>query len=218
MKPGAIEVGRTGKLTPTRAGLRALGKTLSAVDKAQRVRKRSAVYSVQLSMRYRDPAGNWKRKTLSPAGLPQPRAVASWRRTQTKEHRNALKKLESERKRLVVRERKQLAKAKMKKERRAIVSSARAKSREMKRRERFHARRLDAVSSDSKAFRDIVQGQMIGAVSRTIDSEKDIQGDTDSLLAELQSREASDKAIRRAMRDFKERRGLTFDVTVRKEI
>jgi hypothetical protein len=71
--------------------------------------------------------------------------------------------------------------------------------------------------SQAQAFRDLSTAQMIAAINRKIDSEKDIFGDTDTLLHELIEAEASHRKIRARMRAFKERRNLRVQITVRRE-
>jgi len=81
VKPGPIRVGQTRRITPTKAGFRALDRMVSEVTRAQRVRKRAAAFTVNLKIRLRGPDGRYvSLPPLEGIGLPLSAEVAARRR------------------------------------------------------------------------------------------------------------------------------------------
>jgi hypothetical protein len=79
IKRGVTTLGATRRLTPTRAGFRALDKTLLAIQRTQRGKRKADLFTFDLQLRYRDSDGNIV--TVPPAAdLIMPRAADVKRR------------------------------------------------------------------------------------------------------------------------------------------
>ena len=73
-------------------------------------------------------------------------------------------------------------------------------------------RRKKKFRSDAEAFRYMGTTNVIAAVNRQIEGTKTLQGGTDELLASLEGK--SSREVRRAWREFKSTRSLSFKLTV----
>lgn len=69
VKPGSIKLGKTRYVTPTRAGFRALDKTLLGVQKAQR--RKGAAFHLNLTIRFRDTRGKFVKVQAQGVGVPR---------------------------------------------------------------------------------------------------------------------------------------------------
>lgn len=69
VKPGSIKLGTTRYLTPTRAGFRALDKSLLAVQRASK--KKGAAFHLNLTIRFRDTRGRFVKVQAQGVGVPR---------------------------------------------------------------------------------------------------------------------------------------------------
>jgi len=73
-------------------------------------------------------------------------------------------------------------------------------------------RRRRKGESEAAAFRRIAELEIKKAIFRAVDNQKDVRGNSDQLRSRMKG--ASVQTARRAMRKFKEARGLTFSVEI----
>lgn len=160
VRSGKIRLGTTGRLTPTRAGFKALDSTLLSIQREAKKSTR-ALWTLDLNIRFRGPDGRFMSRKLTGAGLPRPQDVK-------------------------------------------------------RQRGRIEKKRGRAFKSDAEAYRHMVETSVKAAVFRSVDQVKSIDGDTDSLMEQLEGKDYAE--VRRAMRDFKKRRSLTFKVTLNRVV
>lgn len=79
LRRGPMTIAQTRRLTPTRAGIAALGRAVLAVQRSQGTKGlQKHVYTFDIEVRYKGPDGKYRTKTIERAGFPLNKAVSKW--------------------------------------------------------------------------------------------------------------------------------------------